>query len=460
MKKKPYSYPQFFQQILDSAPDDFSDILNFIDECPPGPILEIGAGTGRTLGLIKTRIHHLLEPDPEMVSIMKGKPSDQLSNIEIINEGFPCVDLASEYYAGIYLVYGTIGEINPICVALGELYRILKPGGIVLISMINPLTFKADPLGIYRSKPFKDSLDLNEVSYTIPLHDLGVGEYQTHFWCRENKHNQHFIVKQYFPLIEQWLFMIREIGFEMCTSHEGLTSSQGFTIKLQKPSMKLSGPKLAIEQVYDAMALKYDEAISKASYGMEPWLAPILDEIVGLHPRIIDLACGTGMVGDLISRKHILFSQLIGYDISEQMVQICINRNIYSFVCRLDLSSGLPGVGGLTTDIITAFGFMEFVPDDRLVLRDLHRVLTIGGELLCTFEYCPSEGDDWVTIVANGQEIKRHRRSINSVKETLASCGFSYIKIDKRPGYRSPTNGLEIEYLFVRAKREFYDPHR
>lgn len=456
MKKQNYSYPEFFQRILPTAPDDFAEILNFTDACPPGPVLEIGAGTGRSLGIIKSRPHHLLEPDQEMVAIMRNHPSAGLSNVSIINESFPYRALESEFYSAIYMVYGTIGELNPICVCLSEMFRILQPGGCVLISAINPLTFKASSLGIYRSKACRGKLDLSEVSYTIPVRDLGEGEYQTHLWRREDGFSQHFTVRQYFPSIDKWLFMIKESGFELISELESLNSSSEITIKLKKPvSDRNHKTKLAIEKVYDAMAERYDEAISKASYGMEPWLSPKLNDLVGLHPRVVDLACGTGLVGDLFERKQIKFSQLIGYDISEQMVNTCVQRNIYSDVCRLDLSTGLPGVGALTTDIITAFGFLEFVPDDEFVLKDLRRALVIGGELLCTFEYCPTGAkEDYVSIVANGHELKRRRRSIESVKQILISSGFGITEIELRAGYRSPTNGLDVEYVFVHAKRE------
>jgi predicted TPR repeat methyltransferase len=400
-------------------------------------------------------MHLLLEPDPEMVMLLAAR-AKEVGNARVIEGGFPYDDIHDASLAGVFMVYGTIGEINPVCVAIQELARILMPGGKALISTINPLTYKASPLGIKRSKPFVEALDLSEVSYTIPLTSLGIGEYQTHFWSRQQGRNQHFTVRQYFPTVEVWQFLIEQAGLRLLTNSEALTENGDLMLLLEKPMpTKASVTFPAVREIYNKIGENYDQFLSNAHYCVPAWIAPHFDELKGLHPRIIDMACGNGLVGRMLAERKVECSELIGYDISEVMVNECHRAGTYDRLCRLDLARGLPGVGALTTDIVTGFGFLEFVPDDALVLRDIRRVLVIGGELYCTFELTENDKEiDFVESKVGSLVLQRRKRSRASIEALLLKEGFARISTEVKQGYISPTSGQSVMYLLVRAIRE------
>ncbi|MGK5084443.1 class I SAM-dependent methyltransferase [Bdellovibrionota bacterium FG-1] len=452
---KLYTYPEFYLKAFSQMTNDAATIRLFTEQCPEGDILEIGGGSGRTLGFFTSRKHILLESDPEMIQILNRK-INEYPHAVILNGRCPSIPAHDQSIAGVFAAFGTMGEINPICTTLQEIERVLIPGGSALLSLLNPLTYCSPPLGIYRSN-FSKIDDLSFVANTLPNAILGAGEFQTHVWVRQPGFNQHFTIQQYFPTLNQWLILIEQAGLTLINEDtpEALNKSQVFSFLLKKSESKTIVNKKTIEVIYDTVGTNYDQFISKAQYGVSDWLAPHLKRLSKLHPRIIDLACGNGYVGRLISDNEISCSELLGYDISAVMVKECQKSGSYSNVCRFDLNSGLPGVGGLTTDIVTAFGLMEFLPDPSSVLQDIRRILVLGGELLCSFEATdPGSNDDQVEMSFDGRTVVRYRYSQQSIEQRLTEIGLSKITIERRQGYRSPTTGQSVDYLFVHAVRE------
>jgi len=452
MKTAP-SYADFYSRTFIGMKADQGSIRDFTKLCPDGDILELGGGSGRTLGFITARKHILLESDPEMIEKLNKQVRNHPEGSILVGR-CPPIPYPSDSLAGVFAAFGTIGEINPICLTLQEIHRVLKPGGYALISTLNPDRYQSPPLGIYRSK-LHELEGFSVVSNTLAMNDLGPGEYQTHIWYREPGVNHNFTVRQYFPSVPQWRTLIEQSGLTLMNAPDEMNADPVISLLLHKSEASLARSRTPIESIYDSIGPKYDQFIMNAEYGLPNWLGSHLDRLKGLHPRIIDLACGNGYVGKMLLERSIQPSELIGYDISQIMTQECSKVSTYSSTCRFDISQGLPGIGGLTTDVVSAFGLMEFVSDDAPVIRDIHRILVLGGELLCSFEATEGEVDeDQVEINAGSNKIRRRRRSERSVRDLLNRAGFRKIEVERRQGYRSPTTGMVVNYLYVRAVRE------
>jgi len=145
--KERYSYADFYSAAFGGKKDDFNLIAQFVEGCPDGTILEIGAGTGRTIGAITSRRHALLEPDADMLRILRSRARNA-KNIEIHEGLCPGLPFEDQSHAGVFAAFGTIGEINPICVTLQEIWRVLRPGGRAMFHAINPEVYASPALGI------------------------------------------------------------------------------------------------------------------------------------------------------------------------------------------------------------------------------------------------------------------------------------------------------------------------
>jgi SAM-dependent methyltransferase len=95
------------------------------------------------------------------------------------------------------------------------------------------------------------------------------------------------------------------------------------------------------------------------------------------RPRLLDLGCGTG----LFLQRRQADCEALGIDLSPEALSYCHQRQIRS-VARAD-AARLP-FGDESFDIVTAFDLIEHLPDDRALVREIHRVLKPGGFMMAT----------------------------------------------------------------------------
>ncbi|MEW6746845.1 MAG: class I SAM-dependent methyltransferase [Planctomycetota bacterium] len=93
--------------------------------------------------------------------------------------------------------------------------------------------------------------------------------------------------------------------------------------------------------------------------------------------KILDIACATGMSFRFLSR----YGEIRGVDISAETIRLCGKRGITSIV-RSD-AMALP-FREASFDLVLALDALEHFEDDRLALREMHRVLRRDGVALVT----------------------------------------------------------------------------
>ena len=453
MKKK-YDYADFFEKNFENSKVDEHEIKKFADHCPPGIILDIGAGTGRTLGFFNSHPHLLLESDPEMIKKLKNK-CIKYQNAEVIQGHCPTIPMDDNSCAGIFATQSTVGEINPICVFLKEIKRTLKPNGKALLIVLNPEVFETTPIGIHYNASTENK-DFSSFCNTLPVPNLGKGEYQTLVWLRgPERPTECFTVRQYFPNLNQWQILFKELGFEVLSNPDENAKQKLFTFIIRKPELQNELGFNPIVSFYNKIASEYDRFANSAEYGVPSWLTPFLKRYKNVHPTVLDLACGNGYIGRIFAEQKIKTSFIIGYDIADEMVLECEKNSSYSHVCRFNLANGLPGIKAMSIDVVTAFGLLEFIPDIDLILSDIHRTLALGGDLYCTFEATEGHDDFEVIHFGSGIEaIPHYRRSESNISNLLKKAGFAEFYIEKKLGYKSPKTGNEVYYFYVHAVRK------
>lgn len=124
-----------------------------------------------------------------------------------------------------------------------------------------------------------------------------------------------------------------------------------------------------IEKYYDEMAYEYDTIVSTNKWQLQNWIPSISDLSCTF---ILDAACGTGYLADIISPidNNIV---LHGFDISESMLAQAKKKNAYQELERQDLTS-INIKRKDFYDFAFCFGAFEFLSHKNLV-KSVHDIL-------------------------------------------------------------------------------------
>ncbi|GAA2620235.1 methyltransferase domain-containing protein [Actinomadura fulvescens] len=116
--------------------------------------------------------------------------------------------------------------------------------------------------------------------------------------------------------------------------------------------------------------------------------APWAERLIGLAPprpgeRVLDLACGTGIVARTAARRMEDRGQIVGVDVNEEMLQVAraVSGELRP---RIDWRRGcaceLPFPDG-SFDLLYCQQGLQFFPNWDGALKEMHRVLAPGGRL-------------------------------------------------------------------------------
>ena len=132
----------------------------------------------------------------------------------------------------------------------------------------------------------------------------------------------------------------------------------------------------------DAAKLREQYAVR---YFIGPW-APGLAALAALQSgeRVLDLACGTGVVARLAAPEVGTAGQVTGLDINAGMLSAA--RSVPSpagaSITWLEGNAGSMGFPDASFEVILCQQGFQFFPDKPAALREVHRVLVPGGRVL------------------------------------------------------------------------------
>lgn len=104
------------------------------------------------------------------------------------------------------------------------------------------------------------------------------------------------------------------------------------------------------------------------------------------NKKILDLGCGKGMVGYLIKiQRNLTGSELIGMDISEELLGFSKKHNIYDKLIKGDITKKLP-FKDKSFDLIICSEVIEHMEKriGELLLREMHRIINKDGRIIIT----------------------------------------------------------------------------
>ena len=129
--------------------------------------------------------------------------------------------------------------------------------------------------------------------------------------------------------------------------------------------------------------LSFPELYEQALVGplFQPWVEPLLDD-VELRPgdRVLDIACGTGIVARLARERLASSGTVVGVDLNPHMLAVA-RRLAPTIDWREGDAAALPLRDGERFDVVLCQQGCQFFADQAAAARQMHRALVEGGRL-------------------------------------------------------------------------------
>lgn len=202
-------------------------------------------------------------------------------------------------------------------------------------------------------------------------------------------------------------------------------------------------PDAYVESLYDQHADAFEERLTgRLGYQAPTLLAERLPEFTpGAINTLLDLGCGTGLCGQAL--QPVLHPRnLIGCDLSQQMLSHAAEKSVYTELLHADLMSTL--AKHRQADLITATDVLIYTGELSPVLQAAFNALAPGGLFAFTLETCShSEG---VMLDASG----RYRHDAQKLLTKAQVQGYEVCVAEEFPLRREQGNMLEGALIILR----------
>lgn len=202
-------------------------------------------------------------------------------------------------------------------------------------------------------------------------------------------------------------------------------------------------------QLFDSYANDFDEHLVELKYRVPGLLRRTLEQLypdVGQEAdkeklgRILDLGCGTGLVGVVLS--DIIGGPLKGVDISPKMVSKTQEKKIYDELQTADILEALQQDEESYDLVIAADVFCYFGQLEQL-FTDVRARLFPGGVFLFSVETLHDDTEQLYSLSSSGRY--QHRKSY--VEDELVKAGFTISEVKEenlRMDFGTPVEGLLV----------------
>lgn len=164
--------------------------------------------------------------------------------------------------------------------------------------------------------------------------------------------------------------------------------------------------------LFDNFAENYEKTLQNINY-------LVVDKIVELYAplkgKILDLGCGTGLLGAKIKTKN---NEIYGVDISQKMLNIATGKNVYAELINQDICKYLQNDHPVFDCIVAADVFCYFGN-----LSDIFKALSPARLIFSVENY--EKKDDFI-LQANG----RYQHNPEYIRKILQDAGYKNIKFD------------------------------
>lgn len=138
----------------------------------------------------------------------------------------------------------------------------------------------------------------------------------------------------------------------------------------------------AVEEYYDDWADGYDATLETWQYRAPEDAADLLAPYLGDGVRVLDVGCGTGLLGRALRRRAEVI--LTGIDISAASLKQAEGHGMYERLVRHDLQVTPLPVDDDVKDIAVSVGVLTYIADAEPLLREMCRAVRPGGVVAFT----------------------------------------------------------------------------
>jgi ubiquinone/menaquinone biosynthesis C-methylase UbiE len=131
-------------------------------------------------------------------------------------------------------------------------------------------------------------------------------------------------------------------------------------------------------QVNRSAAEVYEEFFVPALF--QEWTSRVVEAAqIGPGQRVLDVACGTGVLARTVAERLGLAGSVVGLDINDGMLEVA-RQKAPNIEWRHSAAESLPFERDRFNAVVSQFGLMFFV-DQRAAIQEMARVLQPGGRL-------------------------------------------------------------------------------
>ena len=154
--------------------------------------------------------------------------------------------------------------------------------------------------------------------------------------------------------------------------------------KTTDPELKTAPPEY-VEHLFNQYAKTFDKHLQLLKYKapdvISEAIKKLLPDITTHSLKILDLGCGTGLCGENLKS---LAKQLIGIDLSKNMLEIAKSKNIYDELLLGNIENLITDLSNI--DLIVAADTFGYVGDLVKIFSSCHNALTPNGVAIFTVE--------------------------------------------------------------------------
>jgi len=178
-----------------------------------------------------------------------------------------------------------------------------------------------------------------------------------------------------------------------------------------------------------------------ARYILGPW-APLLVGVarVTAGERVLDVACGTGVVARIAAERAGPAGRVVGVDLNAGMIQVArsLAPPIGAPIEWLERSALDLGLKYASFDVVLCQQGLQFFPDKALALREMHRVLDQGGRVAVSVwngvgAYHEAVGDALARFISAESAARfcasRQVPTKDDLQRLATQAGFSYVEV-------------------------------
>ena len=209
-------------------------------------------------------------------------------------------------------------------------------------------------------------------------------------------------------------------------------------------------PAAVVRALFDHYPGDYDRHMAgNLHYRAPERMAALLREkFPDLRFSLLDLGCGTGLVGACLGRIQ---GFIIGADLSQPLLDQAARRGVYARLHHVNLLDALAATPGDHYEAITCADALPYVGDLAPVIPNALRVLKSGGWFLLTCEAARAdEGDPATGYVLRASDRYAHRAQ--DVERQLRAAGFVNIAIEPLPELRREGDAALAGFLALAQK--------